>query len=189
MEVISGMAAEAGFLFKLNERNFQTDYIPNVRDAGGKFEGWTLRGSATSLMADIMARLTAEYHSKGSIFVTVGFDANGMGDASGDPKLDADLERALKERDVERKKELIWDIQRYIAKEKERADLGHPALHSEDAIHGPTPGNGPPNPIELASAKERQRLPGSTSTAEPPLLARPKRAAAEELTWVLFSPV
>jgi peptide/nickel transport system substrate-binding protein len=115
-EIMSGMAAEAGFHFTMNERNFQTDYIPNVRDAGGKFEGWTLRGSATGLMADIMARLIAEFHSKGSIFETIGFDAKGVGDASGDPKLDADLEKALKERDLNKKKALIWDIQRYIAK-------------------------------------------------------------------------
>lgn len=116
IEVMSGMAAEAGFNFTLNERNFQTDYIPNVRDAGGKFEGWTLRGSATSLMADITARLIAEFHSRGSIFVTVGFDAQGAGTGAGDPKLDADLERALKERDVEKKKAIIHDIQRYLAK-------------------------------------------------------------------------
>ena len=115
-EVITGMAAEAGFKFALKERNFQTDYIPNVRDAGGKFEGWTLRGSATGLMADIMARLIAEFHSKGSIFVTIGFDAAGKGGAGGDPKLDADLEKALKERDVGKKKALIHDIQRYLAK-------------------------------------------------------------------------
>jgi ABC-type transport system substrate-binding protein len=115
-EIMSGMAADAGFKFTMRERNFQTDYIPNIRDIGGKFEGWTLRGSATGLMSDLMARLIAEYHSKGSIFVTIGFDAAGKGDGSGDPKLDADLEKALKERDVNRKKSLMHDIQRYLAK-------------------------------------------------------------------------
>lgn len=115
-EVLNGMAAEAGFRFKTNVRSFNTDYIPNVRDSGGKFEGWTLRGSATALMADLMARLVAEFHSTGSIFVTTGFDANGRGDASGDPKLDADIERANKERDANKRKAMVWDIQRYIAK-------------------------------------------------------------------------
>ena len=48
----------------------------------------------------------------------LGFDAAGKGDGSGDPQVDAMLKRAQSELDTNKRRALVFDIQRYLAQKQ-----------------------------------------------------------------------
>ena len=113
-QVRDEFAAQAGFRVKTNVIDYTTYYIPTIRDGGGKYEGWGYRAGGTSAM-DAVATLLVKYQSKyGQGFL--GFDAKGTGDASGDPALDDMILRARSELDTEKRRTLVFDIQRHLAK-------------------------------------------------------------------------
>ena len=106
------MAREVGFVPKTNLVDYVKDY-PKYRDGNGKFDGWAyIAGPTTS--NDAVGNLVWRY-TKGGGAGYLGFDANGKGDASGDPTVDAMLKKAQTELDVEKRRALVWDVQRYLA--------------------------------------------------------------------------
>jgi ABC-type transport system substrate-binding protein len=116
-EAVEGMAGDAGFRVKVNDIDYATQYIPQVRDAQGQYEGvgfHTVTGTTPWRMSPVSA-LTAEYWSKaGATFK--GFSTSGRNDKSGDPAVDSLVEKARLEKDPKERKALVQDLQRHLAK-------------------------------------------------------------------------
>jgi ABC-type transport system substrate-binding protein len=115
-EVVDGMARELGINITVNSVDYLKEFIPQYRDGKGQYEGWTYRSSAGGISApDVLAGITNEYWSKsGTSFL--GFSANGQNDLSGDPQVDLAIEKATRELDTDKRRALIFDLQRYLAK-------------------------------------------------------------------------
>jgi ABC-type transport system substrate-binding protein len=114
-EVLEGMAAEAGFKFVKNIVNYNTAFIPQFRDSKGNFEGlsYKLLGGGAD---DAVSNLLATYGAKGGSASFYGFDAEGKGTLAGDSYVDDTLEKAKMETDTPKLKNLIYDLQRNLAK-------------------------------------------------------------------------
>jgi ABC-type transport system substrate-binding protein len=116
-EAMEGMARDAGFRIAVNAIDYATQYIPNVRDANGQYEGvgfHTVTGTTPWRMSPVSA-LAAEYWSKaGATFK--GFSLSGKNDKSGDPTVDSLVEKARLEKDAAKRKALVQDLQRHLAK-------------------------------------------------------------------------
>jgi peptide/nickel transport system substrate-binding protein len=115
--VLDGMSGEGGFVAKPNPVDYTNDYIPNYRDTNGQYEGWTYASAGGGGPATIspVAILAATYWSRGGVSFK-GFSASGKNDKSGDPQVDAMIEKARLEFDPEKGRALLHDIQRYMAK-------------------------------------------------------------------------
>jgi peptide/nickel transport system substrate-binding protein len=112
IEIIEGMAAEAGFKPSTNVVQYQNDLIPNYQNVQGEFDGvaWMLRPQSSS---DPIDKLAENMFSKsGPNFI--GFDPAGKGDHSGDPYVDDLIRKAGVERDTEKRKQIMADLQRYL---------------------------------------------------------------------------
>jgi peptide/nickel transport system substrate-binding protein len=116
-EAIEGMAGDAGFRIQVNDIDYATQYIPGIRDANGQYEGigfHTVTGTTPWRMSPVSA-LTSEYWSKaGATFK--GFSTTGKNDKAGDPAVDSLIEKARLEKDPARRKALVQDLQRHLAK-------------------------------------------------------------------------
>jgi peptide/nickel transport system substrate-binding protein len=112
IEILEGMAKDAGFSFKKQLYDYNREWIPQFRDSQGNFEGVAYRnllGGAT----DTVELLAATFYSKaGTSFI--GMDAEGKGTLGGDPKVDADIKKARGEFDIEKRKQIALDMQRYL---------------------------------------------------------------------------
>ena len=101
-----------------------------------------------------------EYWSKGGAAFH-GFSTSGKNDQSGDPQVDAMIEKARLERDTEKRKALVFDLQRYLAKAHVRAQPARAA----------PPASSWPGPAWATSGSGKARAPttgcGST-TPRPP---------------------
>jgi peptide/nickel transport system substrate-binding protein len=116
-EPIDGMLRELGLNIKVNTPNYANDYIPNYRDGHGQYEGYAYATVLGTLPQNIhpAASLVAEYWPKGGDAFR-GFSASGANDKSGDPKLNAMLEKVRLESDDKAVRSQLHDIQRYLAK-------------------------------------------------------------------------
>jgi ABC-type transport system substrate-binding protein len=114
VEILSGMAREAGFKFSAQQVDFNTEW-PKFRDGRGNFEGlawqnWGVSGT------DPGERLWKEVSSGASNLLFTGFDTNGKGDFSGDSTLETMLRNARREVDLNKRRTIVQDAQRYMAK-------------------------------------------------------------------------
>ena len=114
-EVIDGMIAEAGIASSPKSVDYATEYTQKYRDARGRHEGWAYITALNGGSGDPIEQIATEYWSKAGITFR-GFDAAGKGDGSGDPQVDSLIAKARVERDTEKRRALIFDIQRYLAK-------------------------------------------------------------------------
>ena len=99
------------------EADYTSGYIPKIRDASGDFEGigiHSVTGGIPSIV-DPTSALVAEYLPASGVTFH-GFDTAGKGDKSGDPQLNSILAKARVERDVEARKKLVLEAQRYLGK-------------------------------------------------------------------------
>jgi ABC-type transport system substrate-binding protein len=114
-ETLDGMTADSGFKLTVNSADYAKEYIPIYRDGSGQYEGWvyhTVTGAIPTRINPVSA-LASEFWSKsGTPFK--GFSVSGKNDKSGDPQLDGLIARARIERDVEKRRTLVYDIQRYL---------------------------------------------------------------------------
>jgi len=113
VEVLSGMAREAGFKLTNQPVDFNTEW-PKIRDGRGNFEGiawqnWGVSGT------DPGERLWKEVSSGASNLLFTGFDPNGKGDHKGDPTVDDLIRKGRIERDNNKRKQLLFDLQKYMA--------------------------------------------------------------------------
>jgi peptide/nickel transport system substrate-binding protein len=114
--ITDGMIAEAGITIRQNKLDYLKDYVPNFRDGHGQFEGWGYMSTAGGVTGGTaLGALAIEYWSKGGNAFH-GFGASGKNDQSGDPQVEAMIEKARVEQDTERRRALVFDIQRYLAK-------------------------------------------------------------------------
>ncbi len=117
VSVLDDFARNAGIRPKVHEIDYNTEYIPIYRDGNGKFEGWSYRTGNTSA-AEVTQYLTWRFHSTKGGPGFFGFDVNGKGDGSGDPAVDDMITKAAGEIDTEKRKALVFDIQRYLAQKQ-----------------------------------------------------------------------
>src|SRR5581483_10825881 len=109
----------------------------------GEFEGigWMLRPSSSS---DPIDRL-AEWMFPGSGPSFIGYDVNGKGDHSGDPTIDDLIRKSRTERDNNKRKQIMYDLQKYGAEQQyvirplaggTAFDLAWPALRNFNWYRG-----------------------------------------------------
>src|SRR5439155_15011233 len=115
-ELIDGMAADIGIRVKQHPLDYLKEYIPNYRDGHGQYEGWSYHSNAGGTSGNNpVGAMAIEYWSKGGNAFH-GFSASGKNDQAGDPQVDALIEKARVEQDAEKRKALVFDLQRYLAK-------------------------------------------------------------------------
>src|SRR5438477_4214824 len=112
-----GFAQEIGIQVKIHSVDYLKEYIPNYRDAAGQFEGWAYASSAGGppTGGDPLGGLAQLYWSKGGKAFR-GFSTSGRNDQSGDPQVDSMIEKARLEPDREKRRSLVFELQRYLAK-------------------------------------------------------------------------
>jgi peptide/nickel transport system substrate-binding protein len=113
--VCDEFSKEAGFRPTAKVIDYTSEYVPNIRDSNGKFDGWAYRAGG-SPANDAVAYFSTLYHSRYGGPGFLGFDSGGKGDGSGDPELESLLNKARAETDIEERRELVYEIQRHLAK-------------------------------------------------------------------------
>ena len=131
---------EIGITAKVNSIDYLKEYAPSYRDGHGQYEGWAYTGNGGSgnTGGSAMGALADQFWSKGGCAFR-GFSVNGQNDQSGDPQVDALIEKARVERDTEKNRALVFDIQRYLAKPCFMAQL--PGLATGLTVAWPCLGN------------------------------------------------
>jgi ABC-type transport system substrate-binding protein len=116
-EVFGGFLNEIGITSKTNHVDYLKDYVPNLRDGKGQYVGWSVASTAGAPPSGghPIGPLAGAYWSKGGNAFR-GFSLSGRNDQSGDPQVDAMIEKARVEQDVDKAKALVNDIQRHLAK-------------------------------------------------------------------------
>ena len=109
--VLDNMAAEAGFR-PTRELIYSNIGYPSMRWPGPYEDGPHHR---SGLASDPVALFIWRYTKAGGAGF-LGFDAAGKGDSSGDPRVDDMVKNANLELDTERKRTIVHDLQRYLAK-------------------------------------------------------------------------
>jgi ABC-type transport system substrate-binding protein len=109
------MLQEGGIVTKFNQVDYNTQYIPKYRDNIGKFDGIVFKLPGGGAKNDPVGSLASEFWSKGGV-TFYGFDAAGKGDQSGDPAIESLIEKGRIEKDIEKRKGYVADIQRLLAK-------------------------------------------------------------------------
>jgi ABC-type transport system substrate-binding protein len=111
--VTEEMSREVGFKPTANLIDYQKEYGPVIRDGKGKFDGWGYTSSAPP-GDDAVSYFDWRFRSTGQVFL--GHDTAGKGDGSGDPRVDDYVLKARAEFDNDKRKAIIWDLQRYLGK-------------------------------------------------------------------------
>jgi ABC-type transport system substrate-binding protein len=114
VELWEGMAAESGIRFKKNILNYNSDFLPNIRDARGAFSGISYKTGPPAPTSDPVDRLAFEF-TKGSPVGFLGMDVAGRGDGSGDPHIEEQIKNAKSDFDTERRRKTVHELQRYLA--------------------------------------------------------------------------
>jgi peptide/nickel transport system substrate-binding protein len=115
-EVIAGMTSEVGITADAHILDYQKEYIPGFRDGHGQYEGWAFMSTAGGVTGGhAVGQLAIEYWARGGNAFR-GFSTSGRNDQAGDPQVNAMIEKARIEQDVDRGRALVFDIQRYLAK-------------------------------------------------------------------------
>jgi ABC-type transport system substrate-binding protein len=113
IDIMEGMASEAGFKPSTNGVDYTTVLIPQYEHVHGDFEGvgWMLRPQSSS---DPIAKL-AEYTFSGSGGNFIGMDPDGKGTFAGDPYVDEIIRKSRSELDTNKRKQMMSDLQRHMA--------------------------------------------------------------------------
>jgi ABC-type transport system substrate-binding protein len=115
-EVYDAMIAEIGIASKVTTLDYAKEYIPQYRNGQGQHEGWLYRSTAGGFTGGEAAAIIAtEYWSKAGV-TFYGYSSNGLNDKSGDPQVESMIEKARLENDTEKRRALVFDLQRYLAK-------------------------------------------------------------------------
>ena len=115
IEVTEAMAREVGFRPTATLIDYQKEYGPMIRDGHGQFEGWGYTSSAPP-GNDAVTYYAWRFLSDGQVFP--GYDVNGTGDGSGDPHVDSEILKARSEFDTDARREIIHELQRYLAQKQ-----------------------------------------------------------------------
>ncbi|HEY7268406.1 MAG TPA: ABC transporter substrate-binding protein, partial [Dehalococcoidia bacterium] len=107
-----GFMSDLGIKNKIDNPDYQTDWLNKYYYGKGGFEGMALGADNTD--ADIGAFLYARFHPQGARFK--GFDPAGLDPKAGDPALTKMMESIRTEFDTDKRKEIAKQIQQYLAK-------------------------------------------------------------------------
>jgi peptide/nickel transport system substrate-binding protein len=138
-QVIDNFATELGLRIKQHSIDYLKEYVPNFRDGHGQYEGWayvSTAGGATGGHA--VGSMASEFWSKGGAAFK-GFSTTGRNDQAGDPQVDSIIEKARVERDSEKGKALIYDLQRYLG--QKMYNLSLPGYATGLTVAWPAVGN------------------------------------------------
>ena len=115
-EALQGMAQDAGFRIKINAIDYASDYIPKCVTLTASTTAW----ASTPLPAPRPGVSTLSARSLPSTGPTAatfkGFSTSGKNDKAGDPAVDALIEKARLEKDVNKQKSYAQDLQRMLGK-------------------------------------------------------------------------
>ena len=114
-EVEDGFLRDLGINVKINPINYQREYQPSYRDGRGQFTGWGYVAAVGGHGGSAIGRLAIEFWSKGGNAFK-GFSLTGQNDQSGDPQVDAMVAKGRIEQDTEKRRGIVNDLQRYLAK-------------------------------------------------------------------------
>ena len=112
IEILDGMAAEAGFKITKKILDYTTEWQPKFVSGRGKWDGLGYRPIAAA-PTDSFEKMAAMLDSRGGIFFP-GFDS-GQGTYDGDPKLEAWIDEARIETDTAKRQAIGYEMQRYMA--------------------------------------------------------------------------
>jgi ABC-type transport system substrate-binding protein len=115
IQIIEGFVGEAGFKITPKLVDYNREYVPIYRDSEGQFSGIGYKSGPAAPASEASARLINDYYSK-SATTRYGYDVKGVGDNSGDPFVDQKLEAAKGEFDDNKRKQIVFELQRYLAK-------------------------------------------------------------------------
>jgi peptide/nickel transport system substrate-binding protein len=116
-EVFAGFMQEIGIKSKTNHVDYLKDYVPNFRDGKGQYAGWSIASTAGAPPSGghPIGPLAGAFWSKGGNAYR-GFSVTGRNDQTGDPVVDGLIEKARIERDANRAKAYVNDVQKHLAK-------------------------------------------------------------------------
>jgi ABC-type transport system substrate-binding protein len=114
VQILEGMARDAGFEFNTTNPDFNTAWATKYRDSRGNYQGLLYRNFGVSGI-DPVERLWKELNSGPTNLIFTGFDPAGKGDFSGDPTLEDMIRKARGEQDNEARKKAVQDVQRIMA--------------------------------------------------------------------------
>jgi peptide/nickel transport system substrate-binding protein len=143
VEVRQDMLREVGFDPQTNLIDYTQEYLPKYLTSAGKFDGLVYRSGVAS-GNDALIWLDWRFKSGGGDG-WIGFDKAGKGDGSGDPEVDTMILKARGEVDTEKRRAIIYDLQRYLAKAQyaisepgiaDSFELAWPVLQNYRAING-----------------------------------------------------
>jgi peptide/nickel transport system substrate-binding protein len=117
-EVVDGMTSELGLTPRVRSVDYLKEYAPLYRDGKGQYEGWAYMSAAGGGGGggSAIGALESEFWSKGGSPAYKGFSLGSNNDMSGDPQVDALIEKGRVERDIEKRRALVFDIQRHLGK-------------------------------------------------------------------------
>jgi ABC-type transport system substrate-binding protein len=113
-DVLDGMVTDIGITSKVNAVDYAKEYTPLYRDGKGQYEGWAYITTAGGTGVGPVGTLANQYWAKGGA-AFAGFSTSGSNDQSGDPRLNDLITKARTELDTEKRRPMIYDIQRYLA--------------------------------------------------------------------------
>jgi peptide/nickel transport system substrate-binding protein len=114
-QVQDGFLSDLGIKVQINPINYLREYQPLYRDGRGQFEGWGYVAAVGANAGSAIGRLATEFWSRGGNAFK-GFSVNGRNDQSGDPQVDALVVKGRVEQDAEKRKAIVNDLQKYLAK-------------------------------------------------------------------------
>ncbi len=115
-EIYDAMIAEVGITSRVDTVDYAKEYIPQYRNGQGQHDGWLYRSTAGGFTGGEAAAIIAtEYWAKAGV-TFYGFSTSGQNDKAGDPQVNSLIEKARLEPDTEKRRALVFELQRYLAK-------------------------------------------------------------------------
>jgi peptide/nickel transport system substrate-binding protein len=139
-EIIDGFHRELGLKPTVHGIDYAKEYQPKYRDGHGQFEGYAwMTNVGSGPVKDATAVLASEFYSKGGATSFKGFSTTGKNDQAGDPQVNAMIEKGRVERDTEKRRAIVFELQRYLA--KSMYSLSSPGTATNFAVAWPCIGN------------------------------------------------
>jgi ABC-type transport system substrate-binding protein len=110
VEMRSGMNADIGIKYNVNLMDYQTEFIPQIRDTQGQWEGAGFRSGPPATSGTPVGQYSFFYSSK------AGISFIGHPDGS-DSFVDDNIKKAQVEFDTEKRRTIVHDLEKYLAEQ------------------------------------------------------------------------
>lgn len=141
VEVLDMMARDVGFKPMAMPIDYTQEYLPQIVTTQGQFDGWAYRWGSSSSPDPVDFFVWRYWSKSGPTSGALGFGGpdGSLGDQSGDPEVDALIERSMAETDSQARVQIIHDLQRMLA--KQQYGVSRPGISSEFAAAWPVIAN------------------------------------------------